>query len=211
MHDEGAKHAHHFLHGHMRVVEVSTLLVQRELVNEASARLDRHLADAGTTVHVVGNFEAMPVHRGRFGQVIVNDDANTVSLIDLNGRSGSAAVEAPQNQCLIGSDLLLHWLGNQMKHFDAVIHGEWQIRYIRSLHRHVETLVDACFMLLANLPCTARFLVGKQSRKTQRACANREKTAQEITTVAHNVNSLFPKMGREFRVVYARTARLKDE
>ena len=98
-----------------------------------------------------------------------------------------------------------------MKNFEAIVKTEWQIGDIRCLHRHVQALVDTRSMFLANLSCTARFLVGKQSRKTQRACTNREKTAQEITTVAHNVNSLFPKMGREFRVVYARTARLKDE
>ena len=37
MHDERADHAHHFLHGHVRVVEKSSFLVQRELVDVASA------------------------------------------------------------------------------------------------------------------------------------------------------------------------------
>ena len=46
MHDEGAQHAYHFSHGHVRVLEICTLLMQRELIDETTTRRNRVLADS---------------------------------------------------------------------------------------------------------------------------------------------------------------------
>ena len=70
--------------------------MQSELVDKASTGPDWLLADSWTSVHVVGNFEAMPVHGSGFRQMVVHKDANAVSLIDLNRRTGSTAVETPK-------------------------------------------------------------------------------------------------------------------
>ena len=40
MHDEAAEHAHHFLHGHVRVIKECSVLAQSELVHEAVAGHD---------------------------------------------------------------------------------------------------------------------------------------------------------------------------
>src|SRR6516165_10312950 len=88
MHDERADHAHHFLHRHVRVIKVSPFLVQREFVNEPATWWDRVLAGTGRSIHIVWNLETVPVHRCRFGKVIVHDDADTITLCDLNRRTG---------------------------------------------------------------------------------------------------------------------------
>src|SRR3954453_8508112 len=84
MHDEGAQHAHHFLHGHVRVVEIRSDLVKSEFVDEPAPWRNRILADSWTSIHVVRDLQAMPVHRGRLGQMIVQNDAHTTPLRDLN-------------------------------------------------------------------------------------------------------------------------------
>ena len=96
MHDEAAQHSGHLLHRHVRVIEVSAFLVNVELIDKAAARLDRRLADPGHAVVPDVVFKSMPVHRGRFRQLIVEDHANMVPLIDLNRRPRRAAVEAPE-------------------------------------------------------------------------------------------------------------------
>jgi hypothetical protein len=60
--DEEADEAH-LLHRHVRVVEERAVLLQRELVHETAARRDRILRDAGHAIHVVGDLEAVPMHR----------------------------------------------------------------------------------------------------------------------------------------------------
>src|SRR5947209_4498795 len=139
LHDEGSEHAHHFLHRHMGVIEVSARLMQSEFVNETSTWLDRLLANAGTAVHVVWNLETVPVHGSGFRQMVVHDESDAISLIDLNRWARRAAIESPQREGLIGCNLLLYRLCNQMEHFDATVQGEWQIWYIGGLHRHTDS------------------------------------------------------------------------
>ena len=80
MHDERADHAHHFLHGHVRVIEVGAFLLQSEFVDETAAGEDRVLREAGAAVHGEGDIETVPVHGGGLGEVVVHDDADAVAL-----------------------------------------------------------------------------------------------------------------------------------
>ena len=121
MHDERADHAHHFLHGHVRVIEVGAFLLQSELVDETAAGEDRVLREAGAAVHGEGDIEAVPVHGGRLGEMIVHDDADAVALNDLDGGAGGGAVVAPEIEDLAGEDFLFYWFGDQVKDFDAIV------------------------------------------------------------------------------------------
>src|SRR6266849_6684587 len=96
MDDEAAEHPHHFLHGHVRVIEEGAVLVQRKLVNEALAGHNRFLSDAGYAVHLNREFEPVPVNTGGLGQMILEDDADAIAFICLDGRSRGASIEAPE-------------------------------------------------------------------------------------------------------------------
>ena len=84
MRDEQADLAEHFLHGAVRVIEKCAFLMDGEFVGVFFAGRDRFLADPGDAVLVDGNFEAVPVDGGGFGQAIFEDDADAVALIDLD-------------------------------------------------------------------------------------------------------------------------------
>ncbi len=136
MHDERAEHAHHFLHRHMRVVKVRSRLMQRKFVNKTSAGLNRILADSRSSVHLMRNFKSMPVHRRRFGQMIIDNNPHAVSLRDLDGRPWRAAVVAPDVNRFVRSDLLFYRLGNEMKDLNSVVNIEAQILEIRRFDRN---------------------------------------------------------------------------
>src|SRR5712691_6230422 len=119
MHNERADHAHHFLHRHMRVIEVSAFLVESELIDELAARSDRVLARAGRPIHVIRDLEAVPVHRRWFRKVVIYDDPDAITLIHLNCRSWSAAVVTPQVYNPAWEYLLFDRFGDEMKNFDG--------------------------------------------------------------------------------------------
>ena len=104
MHDERADHAHHFLHGHVRVIEERAFLVQREFVSESAAGRNRFLGNAWRAVHIKGNFEAVPVHRSGLGQVVIDDDAHAIALVHLNRGAGRSAVVTPEVHDLAGKN-----------------------------------------------------------------------------------------------------------
>src|SRR5260370_28238478 len=96
MNDESAQHSHHLLHRHVRVIKESSVLAQWKLVHEALARHHRFLSDAGNAIHLVGELEPVPVYARWFRQVVLEEDADLVSLARLNRRSRRASVEAPE-------------------------------------------------------------------------------------------------------------------
>src|SRR6185312_16085576 len=134
MHDERTKAAEHLLHRHVRVIEVRSRLMQRELINKAPTRLDWLLAQAGRTVHAVGNFETMPVHRHRLWQMVVYDEADAIALRHLDSRPGRATVETPQIHGFVRRQLLLYGLDDDVEHFYSTVHCEMQIGNIGGLH-----------------------------------------------------------------------------
>ena len=54
----------------------------------------------------------MPMDAGRFGKMIVEDNANPVSFVCLDRRSGSAAVESPKIERPAWNDDLLDRFGD---------------------------------------------------------------------------------------------------
>src|SRR3982751_4357562 len=102
------------------MVEVGSLLMQGELVHKTAAGFDRFLADPRHAIHTDRDLKPVPVHRGGLGEVIIEDDVNAVPLGALNGWPGRSPVITPYINRFIGSNLLLHRLRDQMKHFDTV-------------------------------------------------------------------------------------------
>ena len=127
MHDEGAEHAGELLHGHVRVVEEGAFLVDDEVVRKALAGADRLLADAGHAVVADGIFEAVPVHGGRLGQLVLEDDADLVALRDLDGGAGRGAVIAPDVDGLVRRDLLLEDVRDEAEDLGVSVHLKRQI------------------------------------------------------------------------------------
>src|SRR5579859_1161341 len=95
MRDEEAEEAHHFLHGAVRVVEKRAFLMNGEFVDVCFTGRDGLLADPGNAVLRDRNFKAVPVQGSGFGEMVFEDDADAVALMDLNGRAGAGAVVSP--------------------------------------------------------------------------------------------------------------------
>src|SRR5579883_3450036 len=95
MDDEQTDHAHHLLHRAVRVVEECSRLMQGELVDKLAGGRDGFLADVGDAIHVYRDLQAMPMDRGRFGKVVFEDDPHAVALVDLDRRTGTGTVVAP--------------------------------------------------------------------------------------------------------------------
>src|SRR5579883_1943247 len=127
VHDETAEHARHLLHCHVRVVEVGALLMDVEFIDKAATGLDRRLADARHSVVWDRVFEAVPMKRGWLGQMVLEDHADSIALVHLNGRSRRAAIEAPNIDGLHRIDLLPYDLRDEPKNFDVSVHRERQI------------------------------------------------------------------------------------
>src|SRR5271170_2192052 len=129
-----SNHPHHFLHGAMRVIEKRSLLMHGKFVNIFFSRRDRFLANPRHAVLFDGNFQSMPVNRGRFGQFVFEDYTHTVALLHLNGRPWATAVVTPGVDGLEWRDFAFHWLGHQLEHFHAAIHFVRQVRQVRCDH-----------------------------------------------------------------------------
>ena len=78
---------------HMAVVPVSAALQHREAVGEGLARLDAREFQAGHSVHVVGQDDAVPVHARHLGQFVADVDGDDVALAPAQHRPGHAAVD----------------------------------------------------------------------------------------------------------------------
>src|SRR5262245_45655624 len=135
MDDEAAEQPHHLLHGHMRVIEQSPVLMKGKLVDEAFAGHHGLLADAGYAVHLDRQLQAMPVYARGLGQMILEDDPDMIAFIRLDGWTRRASIKAPQVESPAWYDHLLYRLCDQMEDLDAVVHGERQIANIRRQDR----------------------------------------------------------------------------
>ena len=109
------------------MVEKRAVLVERKLVDETLARHDRLLLNARNAIHLDRKFEAMPMDSGWLGQVIVEDDAQPVSLVGLDRRPRRATVEPPEIERSAWNDDLLHGLGHQAEDLDSAVYSERQI------------------------------------------------------------------------------------
>src|SRR5258708_16707309 len=141
VHDERADHPYHFLHRHVRVVEVRAFLIERELVDESAAGWDRVLACTRCAVHLDRNLETVPVHRGCFGKVVIHDDANAITPGNLYGWARRAAVVTPKIDDSARNDFLLYRFGNEMKFLDIAIHAKRKVGHIGRLYQHGRAVV----------------------------------------------------------------------
>jgi hypothetical protein len=132
MNDDGAEEADHFLHGTVSVVEEGAFLVNGEFIGKRAAGRNGFLADPRNAVLLDGDFEAVPVHGSAFREGIFDDDADAVTLRELDGWSGAAAVVAPSIDGFEGRDLALERLGFQVEDFDGAMHLEREIRDVGS-------------------------------------------------------------------------------
>jgi len=190
MHDECADHADHFLHRHMRVVEISAFLVKREFIDKAAAGRDRILTRTGRPVHLIRNFETVPVHRGRFGKVIVHDDANSITLVHLNRRPGSAAVVTPEVNDPARKNLLFNRLGNEMEFLNVPVHSPGKLRNIRRFHRNDPTVALGTVAHVVHVHARSVRLLGcKQARCGRQSGAQTKSISQEIASVLHGSSS----------------------
>jgi hypothetical protein len=134
--DEEAEEAQHFLHGAVGVIEKRAFLMDGEFVDVLFSGRDRLLADPGNAVLRDGNFEAVPVQGSGFREMIFEDDANAIALMDLNGRAGTRAVVAPSVDSFERRDFSPHGFGAEIEDFDGAIHGERKIGQIGRGHGH---------------------------------------------------------------------------
>src|SRR5690606_19048486 len=95
MADEKSCHSHSFLHWNVCVVEEGASLVNVELIDFRLSGFDQVLYETGNSVHIDREFEAMPVHRSAFRQLVVNDYANLVSLSRFDCGSWYRPIVAP--------------------------------------------------------------------------------------------------------------------
>src|SRR5438270_12282683 len=195
--NERADHPHHFLHRHVRVIEVGSFLVECELVDEAATRCDRVLARSRRAIHVDWNFEAVPVHRSRFGKVVIHDDANAIALGNLNGWPRCAAVNTPEINDSARNDFLLHWLGDEMEFLDVAIHTPRQVGDIRRLDSYGRTVVmDGPLLAFhthsGHVPVHLHLLRGEYLRGSKNSCP-RENILQKSSSATH----AFPFQGRK--------------
>src|SRR5258708_7424148 len=135
MHDESADHAHHFLHRHVRVVEISAFLAEREFIHKSATGRDRVLTRTGRSVHLVRDFETVPVHRRRFGKVIVDDDPDAITLVHLNRGAWCAAVIAPEVNDPARKYFLLNRLGDEMEFLYVSVHSRGKLGNVRGFNR----------------------------------------------------------------------------
>src|SRR2546422_10626945 len=135
MQDEEAEHAHHLLHGHVRVIEEGAVLVEGEFIDEPAAGRDRILRDPRPPIHLNRDLKAVPVHGGRLGQAILNDDTHPISLVHFDRGSGHATVVAPDVADLAWQELPFHHLGHEVENLDAVFYAPGELGDVRCLDR----------------------------------------------------------------------------
>src|SRR5713226_48871 len=191
MHDEGADHAHHFLHRHVRVVEIRALLVEREFIDKSATGRDRVLTRTGRSVHLAGDFEAVPVHRRRFRKVIVHDDPNAIALVHLNRRARSAAVVTPEVNDPAGKYLPFNRLGNEMEFLYVPVHAPRKLRNVGRFHGNAPTAAALGSVThVLHVHARSALLRGcKQARRRGQTCAQTKSISKEITSVLHGSSS----------------------
>ena len=101
-----------------------------EFIDEAAAWFDRLLADAGHAVVADHVFKAMPVDGAWLGQVVVEDYADVIALVDLDGRARSAAVESPDVDGFVGVDFLAEDFRDQVVDLGGAVHGVGEVANI---------------------------------------------------------------------------------
>ena len=162
-----------------------------KLVNEAAARNNGLLRDAGLAIVAHLIFEAVPVDGGRFGEMVVEDDAHVIALVDLDGWAGRGAVEAPEVERPVGQDGLLHRLGDEMKDLGAVLESEGQVGDIGRGDRDVAGCAAAGASQFKNgaggagVRAAAGGFIGEELRCGDQAGTEAKRALEKAASITH--------------------------
>src|SRR5581483_2563609 len=154
---------------------------------------NRILTASGRPIHVDRDLESVPVHRGRFGKMVVDDDPNPITLVHLNRRAWSAAVVSPKVNDPARKDLLFHRFGNEMKFFYVSVHAPRKLRNVGGVHGNdpTATALGSVAHVLHVHGFFARPCGGcKEARGGSQTCAQTESLPKEITSFLHRSSSL---------------------
>src|ERR1700722_12154311 len=112
------------------------------------------------------------MYPGRLGQMVLEDDPNTVAFRCLDSRAGSASIETPKVQGPARHDGLLYRLRSKVTDLHAAIHGERQVVDIRRDHWQGTTGI--------------RLLASRYVRERCRTCRQAKKVAKETPPGIHD-------------------------
>ena len=121
----------------VRVVHLSPVLLERELVGERVAGGDVPLVEPAHTVHAARQDNAVPVDRGRLRELVRDQDTDPIALNRLDRRPGRLPVVTPGVHDHAGSDFVPAGFNGEPEHLDAVLHREGQRAAVRRDHRRV--------------------------------------------------------------------------
>src|ERR1700719_4114939 len=87
--------------------------------------------------------------------MVVDDDADSIALGNLNRRSRSAAVVTPEIDNSARDDFLLHGLGDEMELLDVSIHPKRKVRNVGCLsrNRNATSMLRRCGFSLSFRQC----------------------------------------------------------
>src|SRR5580700_4021911 len=106
------------------------------------------------------------MYAGRFGQMVIEDDPDTIAFRCLDGWSRGASIEAPKVESPARYDGLSYRLGSKMKDFYATVNGERQVVDIRSHYGYGEAGIrlPVCGSLLASRQVGQRYGAGREAK-----------------------------------------------
>ena len=91
--DDGAVQPRQLLHGRMRVIPISAVLLHFEAVGKGLARFDASKADTGHTIHLIRQQNPVPVDRAIFSQQVFYADGNDIALAPAQRGARQAAID----------------------------------------------------------------------------------------------------------------------
>src|SRR5262245_15822467 len=118
----------HFNHGHselhpvvmMRVEHLGAVLPQGELVFNCSSSFDGWLCEPADAVHAIRKIKPMPVNGCGYSQPIRYIDAHPLAFDGLDHSAVYTAVEAPTLGAQTRIELMIDFLCDEMKNFNAI-------------------------------------------------------------------------------------------
>src|SRR6185503_5065602 len=109
----------------------------RELVRERFTRLDRRLRDEWDSIHRVRKLESVEMDRGRFRQLVAENQLDAVAFANANLRSRHLVVVCPCFDLLTWRCFPLHLRGGDLKDLYSadLFRGEYLVALAFGLRR----------------------------------------------------------------------------
>ena len=121
----------------MRVIHVRAVLPEREFVFECLARFDHRLRQPADAVHSVRQNDSVPVNARRRGQFVRHVNADAIAFDRFDCRSVHPTIEAPAKRLQSGSELVFHFLSDEMIDLHAIDDLPRQRNVVRRDYRRV--------------------------------------------------------------------------